>query len=201
MQSKQSKLIGALGKNPRGGMAYAGGTPAFNERTGQYQSDIRGPMRAPNMPQTNLQRLSPGVYRDASGALVSPTGRPLPSQPKPPLQSQPSIMQASIPGMISQQPLQFGNKPFVGGIYTPVGSNPQMGFQPADMTMTPDQFNQMKGAFIQKPQLDIGATYHQDPMIRYNPNQLMMTAQPYSGQPQQQMPQMMNAAVMPRTQS
>jgi hypothetical protein len=98
--------------------------------------------------------------------------------------------------------LQFGNKPFVGGIYTPVGSNPQMGFQPADMTMTPDQFNQMKEYFIQKPQLDIGASYHQNPMIRYNPNQMNIVSQPYIRPAQQQMPQpMMNAAVMPSRQS
>ena len=64
--------------------------------------------REPNKPQTgggltqSLQRLSPGVYRDAGGQLTNQAGRPLQQQPNRPPQSQFGPQPTSNPqGVIS----------------------------------------------------------------------------------------------------
>ena len=71
MQEKGNNMAtkGALAKSPKtGGRVYAGGSPNFDESKGRYTSPPRG-----------SERLSPGVYRTPSGALMSGQGRPLPS--------------------------------------------------------------------------------------------------------------------------
>lgn len=54
-----------------------GGTPNFDERTG---------VKIPRAKKEELKRLSPGVYRNAQGDLVSSSGKKLPRP-----QSQPSV--------------------------------------------------------------------------------------------------------------
>ena len=72
-------------------VAYAGGNPYFDERTGQFTGPqayknfdldkALANMRLGAQPQ-EMQRLSPGVYRGANGSLVDSTGRMLPNQPQ-----------------------------------------------------------------------------------------------------------------------
>lgn len=88
--------------------------------------------REPNKPQTgggltqSLQRLSPGVYRDAGGRLTNQGGRPLPQQPNRMAPQQPIFQPApmpssNIPGVVSGV-TGIGNLP---GSYRP-------GFGPSD---------------------------------------------------------------------
>lgn len=68
--------------------------------------------REPSRPQTgggltqSLQRLSPGVYRDAGGRLTNQGGRPLPQQPNRMAPQQPAprpapMPSSNIPGVVS----------------------------------------------------------------------------------------------------
>ena len=70
-------------------VAYAGGNPYFDERTGQFTGPQAyknvggmGNRIAESMQPQEMQRLSPGVYRGADGSLVDSTGRMLPNQPQ-----------------------------------------------------------------------------------------------------------------------
>jgi hypothetical protein len=112
---KGNKLSGALASMPRtsgpssfvaprDGQIYAGGSPNFDERTGQFRQpphsgnpvyipenpqmpphsggpigipENRGPVKGPGF-QAPLQRVSPGIYRNASGDLVNSSGGRLP---------------------------------------------------------------------------------------------------------------------------
>lgn len=101
-----SNMLGGSPAARREQMAYAGGSRNFDERTGQYNRPPGRPMRGPDqmgMPQAypdriedpmrnrgrgrdrepgQLTRLSPGVYRNAQGALVNSRGGRLPNQPR-----------------------------------------------------------------------------------------------------------------------
>lgn len=99
--------------NPNDPMAYAGGNPNFDERTGRF---INPPQQMPSMgqqiaqglrPQQPLQRLSPGVYRGPDGSLVNSRGGNLPNQP----QRQP---QATIQPMQPMQPNPYARDQFPG---------------------------------------------------------------------------------------
>lgn len=116
--AKGRTLSGALGTMPRanaqtrqqmiagmqGGNVYAGGSPNFDEMSGQYRQpphtgspvyipenpqqpphsgspigipENRRPVKGPGF-QGPLQRVSPGIYRNASGDLVNSSGGRLP---------------------------------------------------------------------------------------------------------------------------
>lgn len=90
-----SKLASALGREPQARIQpmprgyneardlYAGGNPNFDERTGQYIQNGMQKLQEPPM-----QRLSPGVYRNAQGQLVNSVGQIQSQQPQQPQQSQ-----------------------------------------------------------------------------------------------------------------
>lgn len=86
MQRQPGKPMPMNGNVPKpmlDGIAYAGGNPNFDERTGQFINQggmgQGNPVRPPQ--QEQLTRLSPGVYRNSQGQLVNQSGSMLPNQP------------------------------------------------------------------------------------------------------------------------
>lgn len=80
MAKQQSKLVGALAKVPTGklpGRVYAGGTPYFDERTGKRTVPPQSPQMGPPLTQApQMQRVSPGVYRNPQGQLIQQQQQP-----------------------------------------------------------------------------------------------------------------------------
>lgn len=83
---------------------------------GQMGQRIAGALGRDPKPQ--LQRVSPGVYRNAQGQLTGPGGRPQPGQrQQPPMQRLPNNMGSQLAGQVSdmqRQPLGGGQAGAVG---------------------------------------------------------------------------------------
>lgn len=87
-------------------------------------SKLAGAMnKSPSM--AGLRRVSPGIFRDAKGQLVTSGGKPIPRQPQPP-QQQP---QQAMPRPLVQQPQQMGQAPLGAGVATGIGAG--IGSMPA----------------------------------------------------------------------
>jgi hypothetical protein len=85
--------------------------------------------REPGKPQTgggltqSLQRLSPGVYRNAGGQLTNQAGRPMPQQPNrmPPPQGRPGMV--NLPGQMRPDMTPGGVAGAISGAFN--GQRPQ----------------------------------------------------------------------------
>jgi len=134
-------------------VAYVGGNPYFDERTGQFTGPqayknfdldkALANMRLGAQPQ-EMQRLSPGVYRGADGSLVNSSGRMLPNQPqRQPMPPQSSPMPPSRPFGQNLNPNSGAFNPqwYLSGQQVGGGMNPQypsnVAQQIANGAMTP----------------------------------------------------------------
>lgn len=123
-------------------IAYAGGNPYFDERTGQFTGPQAyknvggmGNRIAESMQPQEMQRLSPGVYRGADGSLVDSTGRMLPNQPqRQPMPPQSSNMPTSRPfgQNFNPNPGPFNPQWYLSNAAQQIGSSP--------MTPIPGQY-------------------------------------------------------------
>lgn len=111
MPTRANKLVGALTRNPK--TVSAPGTPDQNKRVSIPENVDQGaPVSIPENPNQRPtpigERVSPGIYRNAQGALTDIRGRVLQRPPAqtPPL-SQPSPQ--PLPQQIQQQPPNWGN--------------------------------------------------------------------------------------------
>lgn len=187
-----SRLAGALRRDPRGPRISIPAQPRES-----YTPEVAPPSTmGPQNPTQGMERLSPGVYRSASGELVSQSGRPLQRPQQPTRQAPPQPQQPAMPA--SPAPLtpemraalegangaafgqQFGNT--MNNLGQQFGANAgnrgiQFGNKPMQITpeMDPGYFNQI----MQQPVNDL--------MYRYPPGQAPSMDQfRQAFQPQQQ---------------
>lgn len=108
------------------------------EETG---SKLAGAMnRSPSM--AGLRRVSPGIFRDAKGQLVTSGGKPIPRQPQQPQQPP----QQAMPRPLVQQPQQMGQAPMGAGAAAGIGAG--LGNMPAGQ---PGQVGNQIGELPSKP--------------------------------------------------
>lgn len=112
---------GAMRRDPKyttqpvrnGNGRTAGNSDVLGDTKGARRAAERTARRAP------VERLSPGVYRSASGDLVGQGGRPIQRRPQTPQQPQmPAPMQYQ-PGQVGQAVADQANKPFDISQYNP----------------------------------------------------------------------------------
>lgn len=112
---------GAMRRDPKyttqpvrdGNGRTAGDSDVLGDTKGARRAAERAARRAP------VERLSPGVYRSASGDLVGQGGRPIQRQPQAPQRPQmPAPMQYQ-PGQVGQAVADQANKPFDLSQYNP----------------------------------------------------------------------------------
>tara|TARA_R110000868_G_scaffold290821_1_gene551010 strand:- start:2704 stop:3333 length:630 start_codon:yes stop_codon:yes gene_type:complete len=160
MAKQQSRLVGALAKVPTGklpGRVYAGGTPYFDERTGKRTVPPQSPQMGPPLTQApQMQRVSPGVYRNPQGQLIQqqqPQRPPMPSQ-RPGMQpmQQPQEAYTGMGSAFGNKPYMFPqpqqpfNNQFQSGFGTGIGA--AFGGQPEQMPQ--QQYNQQQPQQMQQ---------------------------------------------------
>lgn len=123
---------GAMRRDPKyttqpvkdGNGRTAGNSDVLGDTKGARRAAERAARRAP------VERLSPGVYRSASGDLVGQGGRPIQRRPQAPQQPQMPAPMQSQPGQVGQAVADQVNKPFdmsqlQNGIYWNPNFNPE----------------------------------------------------------------------------
>jgi len=150
MAAKGSALKGALAKSPRGGQVTS--LPVKPPMPVGRPNSAAG-IAAGVAQGAGLQRLSPGVYRNAQGNLVGNKGQALPGQQKQPIPRPSSVVQGVAQGAAfgdQQMPAVPQNNPALGVAQQFQFAAP-FGGQQQQPSWRPPAPNQMQGG-IEMPQ-------------------------------------------------
>lgn len=135
-------------------------------------SKLAGAMnKSPSM--AGLRRVSPGIFRDANGQLVTSAGKPIPRQPQQPQQQSP---QQAMPRPLVQQPQQMGQ---------PLGQQVNPGYQPG-INPDMDRFKQ---------EYDAAVNYQPDFKESQSPNDMGFLARKKYQDMAQRRQQMINSPI------